>query len=67
MIINSLGSVAKVNISVYTPLYNTSWKLVEDLLTRPVFPEWYALKMSWRQLEEVLKASSEDVWLWRIY
>ena len=67
MIINSLGSVAKVNLSVYIPLYNTSGKLVEDVLTRPVFLELYALKMSWRQRQEVLKASSEDVWLWRIY
>ena len=48
MIINSLGSVAKVNLSVYIPLYNTSGKLVEDVLARPVFPELYALKMSWR-------------------
>ena len=64
MIINSSGGLAKVSLSADIRLCNTSWKLVEDVLARPIILEWYVKKTSWIFLEGTLKTSSrylEDV------
>ena len=57
LIINSSGSVPKGSLYVDIPLCITSWKLVEDVLTTPIFLEWFTVKRSWRRLEGVLKTS----------
>ena len=57
MIICSTEIVAKVKLSVDIFLRRTSWKLVEDMLTRLLFFESYVLKTSWGRLKDVLKIS----------
>ena len=46
--------VHSLNLSVGARLRGVSWKLVEDMLTRLMFLEWFVLNTSWRCLKDVL-------------
>ena len=46
--------VHSLNLSVGVRLRSVSWKLVEDMLTRLIFLEWFVLNTSWRCLKDVL-------------
>ena len=53
-----LENVLKTSLTRYS---QTSWRHLEDECTRRIYCSWR------RRLEDVLKTSSEDVWLIRIY